>query len=93
MKRLGILLVFALVLGLAMPAVGAEFAFHGDLNNRFTSTLIRPVSLLALATEQSTAAGRRIKDDGQGDFWAGAKYRLVDRGSHQRRRGERRVRH
>jgi len=35
MKRFGLLLVFALVLGLAMPAVGADFSFHGDFNNRF----------------------------------------------------------
>jgi hypothetical protein len=35
MKRFGVLLVFAQVLGLAMPSVGAEFSFHGDLNNRF----------------------------------------------------------
>ena len=35
MKRFGVLLVFALVLGLTLPAMGADFTFHGDFNNRF----------------------------------------------------------
>ena len=75
MKRFGLLLVFALVLGLAMPAVGAEFGVHGDFNNRFTA-YTNQSGLVAGAGEQSTAANRRIKDDGVSDHWASIKYRL-----------------
>ena len=75
MKKFGVLLVFALVLGLAMPAVGAEFSFHGDFNNRFT-TYTNQSGLVAGAGEQSTADNRRIKDDGVSDQWASFKYRL-----------------
>jgi len=75
MKRFGVLLVFALVLGLAMPALGAEFAFHGDLNNRFT-IYTDQAGVFAGAGEQSTDASRRIKDDGRSSWWGGVKYRL-----------------
>ena len=78
MKIFGVLLVFALVLGLAMPAVGAEFAFHGDLNNRFT-VFTNQSGFFFGAGETSgdqAASNRRIKDDGQDSMWAGAKYRL-----------------
>lgn len=35
MKRLLVLLIFLLALGFALPVMGAEIEFHGDLNNRF----------------------------------------------------------
>lgn len=35
MKKLVLLLIFALVLGLTVPALGVDLEFHGDLNNRF----------------------------------------------------------
>jgi hypothetical protein len=75
MKRFGLLLIFALVLGLAMPAVGAEFKVNGDFNNRFT-VYTDQAGLVAGAGDNSTAASRRIKDDGQSDHWGGAKYRM-----------------
>jgi hypothetical protein len=75
MKRFGPLLVFVLVLGLAMPVLGAEFKVNGDFNNRFT-VYTDQAGLVAGAGDNSTAASRRIKDDGQSDFWAGAKYRM-----------------
>jgi len=78
MKRFGILLVFALVLGLTMPAVGAEFAFHGDLNNRFT-VYTDQAGVFRGAGETSNdpaSSASRIKDDGRSSWWGGAKYRL-----------------
>ncbi len=75
MKRLGLFLVFALVLGVAMPAVAAEFAFHGDFNNRFT-IFTDQSGVFAGAGEQSTDSDRRIKDDGRTGWWGGVKYRL-----------------
>jgi hypothetical protein len=79
MKRFGVLLVFALVLGLAMPAVGAEFTFNGDLNNRFTA-YTNQSGFYRGAGETSnptfSATNNKLKDDGQDSMWAGAKYRL-----------------
>jgi hypothetical protein len=78
MKKFGVLLVFALVLGLAMPAVGAEFTFNGDLNNRFT-VYTNQSGFYNGAGETSgdqARASNRLKDDGQDDMWAGVKYRL-----------------
>jgi hypothetical protein len=75
MKKFGVLLIFALVLGLAMPAVGAEFKFNGDFNNRFT-LYTNQSGFFKTAGEQTTAADRRIKDDGQSDHWGNIKYRL-----------------
>jgi hypothetical protein len=75
MKQFGVLLVFALVLGLAMPAVGAEFTFNGDFNNRFT-VYTDQSGVFQGAGEQSTASDRRIKDKGQSDHWGSFKYRL-----------------
>ena len=78
MKRFGVLLVFALVLGLAMPALGAEFAFHGDLNNRFT-VYTDQAGVFRGAGETSNdpaSDASRIKDDGRSSMWAGVKYRL-----------------
>jgi len=78
MKRFEVLLVFALVLGLAMPAVGAEFTFNGDLNNRFTA-YTNQSGFFRGAGETSNdpqSAASRLKDGGQDNMWAGAKYRL-----------------
>jgi hypothetical protein len=71
-------LTFALVLGLAMPVLGAEFKFNGDLNNRFT-TYTDQSGMFRGAGETSNdpaASGNRIKDNGQSDHWGGFKYRL-----------------
>ena len=35
MKKLGFTIVILTFIGLVIPAVAAEFAFHGDMNNRF----------------------------------------------------------
>jgi hypothetical protein len=35
MKKLGFIIGLILGLTFAIEAVGAEFAFHGDMNNRF----------------------------------------------------------
>jgi hypothetical protein len=75
MKRFGPLLVFVLVLGLAMPAVGAEFKINGDFNNRFT--VYTDQSGFYSGGEQSNDPSNKIKDDGQSDHWASAKYRLT----------------
>ena len=75
MKRFGVFLVFALVLGLAMPTVGAELTFNGDLNNQF-GVYTDQAGFFAGAGEQSTSSSRRIKDDGQSGYWVNAKYRL-----------------
>jgi hypothetical protein len=75
MKRFGPLLVFVLVLGLAMPVLGAEFKVNGDFNNRFT-VYTDQAGMFAGAGDNSTAASRRIKDKGQSDHWASIKYRL-----------------
>jgi len=79
MKRFGVLLVFALVIGLAMPALGAEFAFNGDLNNRFTAYTTQSGFYRGAGETSNTtfdATNNRLKDDGQDGMWAGAKYRL-----------------
>jgi len=80
MKRFGVLLIFALVLGLAMPAVGAEFAFHGDLNNQFT-VYTDQAGVFDGFGEQQRRHGddpekALIKDDGRSSGWGGIKYRL-----------------
>jgi hypothetical protein len=79
MKKFGPLLVFALVLGLAMPAVGAELKFHGDLNNQFT-VLTNQAGLFNSPGEQDRkGAGdsdETIKDGGVSDHWGDVKYRL-----------------
>ena len=78
MKRLGLLLTFALVLGLAMPAVGAEFKFNGDLNNQFT-VYTDQSGMFKGSGESSNDpqdSGNRIKDKGISDHWGLAKYRL-----------------
>jgi hypothetical protein len=78
MKRFGPLLVFVLVLGLAMPVLGAEFKFNGDLNNRFTA-YTNQSGMFSGAGETSgdpARASNRIKDDGISDHWGGTKYRL-----------------
>ncbi len=75
MKRLKFALVALIVLGLTAPALGAEFTFHGDFNNRFM-VYTDQAGLFAGAGEQSTAAARRIKKDGRSDSWGEIKYRL-----------------
>jgi hypothetical protein len=79
MKRFGVLLVFALVLGLAMPAVGAEFAFHGDLNNQFTVYTDQAGVFKVPGEQERRRAGNSdeaIKDDGRSSAWGQIKYRL-----------------
>jgi hypothetical protein len=61
-----------------MPAVGAEFKFNGDLNNRFTA-YTNQSGMFSGAGETSgdpARASNRIKDDGISDHWGGTKYRL-----------------
>ena len=35
MKKIGFVIGLVLILGFAVESIGAEFAFHGDMNNRF----------------------------------------------------------
>lgn len=69
MKRFGVLLVFALVLGLAMPAVGADFSVHGDLNNRFQ--LYTNQNSFFNAEQQGILRDKKVEDN-----FGEAKYRL-----------------
>jgi hypothetical protein len=69
MKRFGVLLVFALVLGLAMPALGAEFTVKGDFNNRFQ--LYTNQNGFFVAEQQGV-----IRDKDVNDNYGEAKYRM-----------------
>jgi hypothetical protein len=69
MKRFGLLLVFALVLGLAMPAVGADFSFHGDFNNRFQ--LYTNQNSFFDAEQEGVLREQKVEDN-----FGEAKYRL-----------------
>jgi hypothetical protein len=69
MKRFGLLLIFALVLGLAMPAVGAEFSFHGDLNNRFQ--MYTQQNSFFVAEQQGVLREKKVEDN-----FGEAKYRF-----------------
>ncbi|MBW2572713.1 MAG: hypothetical protein JRE61_10275 [Deltaproteobacteria bacterium] len=75
MKRLRLILFAVLVLGLTVPALGAEFTFHGDFNNRFM-VYTDQSGLFAGAGEQSLADSRLIKKGGASDSWGEIKYRL-----------------
>jgi hypothetical protein len=77
MKRFGVLLIFALVLGLTIPAMGAEIAFHGDLNNQFT-VFTNQAGVFRDAGEQDRKndSEEAIKDDGRSSGWGDIKYRL-----------------
>lgn len=69
MKRFGVLLVFALVLGLTLPAMGADFTFHGDFNNRFQ--LYTNQNGFFAAEQQGV-----IRDKDVNDNYGEAKYRI-----------------
>jgi hypothetical protein len=75
MKRLRLILFAVLVLGLTVPALGAEFTFHGDFNNRFM-VYTDQSGLFAGAGEQSILEPRLIKKGGASDSWGEIKYRL-----------------
>jgi hypothetical protein len=55
--------------------LGAEFTFHGDLNNRFM-LYTNQSGFYSGAGDNSTAAAQRIKDGGVSDSWGELKYRL-----------------
>ena len=75
MKRLKFALVVLIVLGLTAPVLGAEFAFHGDLNNRFM-LYTNQSGFYSGAGDNSTAAAKQLKDGGVSDAWGELKYRL-----------------
>jgi len=69
-KNLKILLVVALALTVAAPAMAAKFAFHGDMDNRFN-----------LYTNQigwfgGDSGSQVLDDDGRNDTFGEIKYRL-----------------
>ena len=69
MKRFGLLLIFALVMGVAMPAVGADFSVHGDLNNRFQ--LYTNQNSFFDAEQEGVLREKKVEDN-----FGEAKYRL-----------------
>jgi hypothetical protein len=75
MKKFTFVLAALMVLGVAGPVLGAEVAFHGDLNNRFM-VYTDQAGLFVGAGETSFADRRVIKKDGVSDSWADIKYRL-----------------
>ena len=78
MKRLGIALAILLALALTVPAFGAEFAFHGDLNNRFT-VYTNQSGFFSGAGEQAlpdNSSAQALKKDGVIGYWGNIKYRL-----------------
>jgi hypothetical protein len=69
MKRFGLLLIFALVLGLAMPALGADFSFNGDFNNRFQ--MYTNQNDFFVSEQQGIIRDKNVEDN-----FGEAKYRL-----------------
>ena len=69
MKKFGLLLMFALVLGFTIPALGAEFTVHGDFNNRFQ--LFTNQNGFFVAEQQGV-----IRDKTVNDNYGEAKYRM-----------------
>jgi hypothetical protein len=68
-------LTVMLILGLTVPALGADVTFHGDLNNRFM-LYTNQSGFYSGAGDNSTAAADQIKKDGVTDSWGEFKYRL-----------------
>jgi hypothetical protein len=70
MKVWSIILYGLIVLGLVIPALGAEFAFHGDMNHRF---LLYTNRSDWLNNEQAGVINRQTVDDSYGElkyrFW------------------------
>jgi len=75
MKKLKFMLIVFVVLGLTVPAMGAEIKLHGDFNNRFM-VYTNQSGFFKGAGEQKTAAANRLKKDGVSDSWGEIKYRL-----------------
>jgi len=75
MKKLKFALAILLVLGLAVPALSAEVALHGDLNNRFM-VYTNQSGFFKGAGYSSNATPGKIVKDGVSDFWGETKYRL-----------------
>jgi len=75
MKRLKFSLVALIVIGLTVPALGADIAIHGDFKTRFM-VYTDQAGLFGGGGGQKTAAERRIKKDGVSDSWGEIKYRL-----------------
>ena len=69
MKKFGLLLILALVLGFTMPAVGADFSIHGDLNNRFQ--IYTQQNSFFVAEQQGVLREQKVEDN-----FGEAKYRL-----------------
>jgi hypothetical protein len=69
MKRIGILISLLLFFGLAPAGFGAEFAFHGDMNNRFAYT--NHNDWIKGGDQQGT-----LDNGSANDFFGEIKYRL-----------------
>ena len=69
MKRLGFLITLLFVLGATVPVLGVDFAFHGDMNHRFSYTN---------HTDWVTTKdqGGVLNDGSVDDFFGEMKYRL-----------------
>jgi len=74
MKKLALLAGVMLALGFAGSALAAEFAFHGDLNNRFMAYTDQAGMFSGSETVKS--AGGSIDKDGVDESWGEIKYRL-----------------
>ncbi|GAB6061937.1 alginate export family protein [Deferrisoma palaeochoriense] len=63
--------------GLSLPAAAAEFAFHGDLNNRFNVwTNHSEVYNTSGALEKGVSKIQKTASDSQNTTWGEVKYRL-----------------
>lgn len=80
MKKLKFALAVLLVLGLTVPAMGAEVSIHGDLNNRFM-VYTNQSGLFKGAGYSSNPTSGTIVKDGISDFYGETKYRLWVDGS------------
>lgn len=77
MRKFAMLLGVMLALGFAGSAPAVDFAFHGDLNNRFTAYTDQANMFRGSETiSSSPLAGRVINRDGVDESWAEIKYRL-----------------
>lgn len=74
MRRVGLLLGVLLAFGLAGSASAAEFAFHGDLNNRFL--LYTDQIGMFNRAESILNTNRNINDDTVDEAFGDVKYRL-----------------
>ncbi len=70
-------IVLAAIVAVATPAMAAEFAFHGDLNNRFNLyTNHSEFYNTAGSLEKGVASTKKVGDKNTNTTWGDVKYRL-----------------